>query len=358
MADAALGRQALPALLVALADQSWAVREQVLRALAAFPPTPEIERALAGRSARVSCSAAAHRHDLVQEEDRATSVIPASLSTSQLASHLDRLVAAVAPTYETLLPFLVACGIEEADMANLSPDALTRLTKAIATCWCEQLPLLLLSRTAMIIIRRYGLDGQRAASQGELGRVYGVTRERIRQIESAGIQRLTLRKQQQALMEKAAATARAVLGLSARPPLDHHTAIVDEHEREPPLTKEATIERLTRPPRATTYLEQSLAETHSLVLQGISPNEIMQARGETRRTLDKHFKLLIARGQIRVEQVLEAEVIARIEEAIGKENPMPSIATLKQRLPATVSLGEIRCVITAYIYAARRGAKS
>jgi hypothetical protein len=362
-ADVTLGRQALLALIVAVDDRSWAVREQVLRALAAFPPTPEIERALAGRmslmtaehtsSAGVSRSAAAHSHDMV-EENRATSLRPTPLSTSQPVSHLDRLVAAVAPNCETLLPFLVACGIEEAHVTNLPPEALTRLTKAIAACWCDQLPLLLLSRTAMIIIRRYGLDGQAPASQGALGRQWGVTRERIRQIEMNGIQRLTLRKQQQRLMEKAAATARAVLGLLDRPAVEHHAAIVDEHDREPP----STIESLAQPPRTTTYLEQSLSETHSLVAQGMTPEQIMQARSVTRRTLDKHFKLLIVRGQIRVEQVVEAELIARIEEMIGTHNPMPSIATLKQRLPATVSLGKIRCVIAAHIYEARRGSRS
>jgi hypothetical protein len=126
-ADVTLGREALPALLAAAADRERVVREQVLCALAAFPPTPEIDRALAGgmrlmttehtRSERDPRSAAPHDRDMVD--------VPAS--TSHLSSQLDRLVAAVAPEYETLLPFLSSGGIDPAEVSNLSPEALTRL---------------------------------------------------------------------------------------------------------------------------------------------------------------------------------------------------------------------------------------
>jgi len=170
--DLASGRQALPALLVALDDRSREVRKNVQQALAAFPPSPEIDRVLA----RVVRLTAAERKRTVRDphrsdtpnhcraapgEDNATlrteaqpSIVPAPVSTINLTSQVDRFVTAVAPKCKTVLAFLSTGGIDASELLKLTPEALARFSNAVAARWCEQLPMLLDPRTTAIIICR------------------------------------------------------------------------------------------------------------------------------------------------------------------------------------------------------------
>jgi RNA polymerase primary sigma factor len=48
-------------------------------------------------------------------------------------------------------------------------------------------------RERYVVARRYGLDGGECVSLTEIGMVIGVTRERVRQIQSAALRRLRSR---------------------------------------------------------------------------------------------------------------------------------------------------------------------
>jgi len=360
-------RQALPSLIVALEDRSWAVRENAMRALAAFPPSPGVDRALT-RAVRLTAAERKrterdpHRsgtpiHSTAAvEADSATprtevqpSVVPALVSTINLTSQVDRFVSAVAPKYETVFAFLSTNGIDASELSKLTPESHAQLSNAIAARWCEQLPVLLDPRTAEVVIRRHGLNGESPLTLRELGQDYGVTRERIRQIEIKGIKNLKLARQRRALVESAVATAGAILGVPIIPPPQLHITAL-EPELPAPIHSMDTI---AQPPRAKSYLVQSLLETQRLVTQGMALSEIMHARGVTEKTVYKHLALLIERGQICVEQVLPTEIIAQVQQAIGKRRRIPSLTVLKQRLPVTLSYGEIRCVIAARLHEAK-----
>lgn len=72
-------------------------------------------------------------------------------------------------------------------------DAPPPVEEAIKECLAEDLSLVLgtlTEREGDILTMRYGLDGKRARTLEEVGRAFGVTRERIRQIECRAIKRL------------------------------------------------------------------------------------------------------------------------------------------------------------------------
>jgi RNA polymerase nonessential primary-like sigma factor len=75
-----------------------------------------------------------------------------------------------------------------ADESALSPELLlheSALERSVAE-WLNELP----ERQRRVIERRYGLNGCAVATLDDLARELGVTRERVRQIQSEAIEKL------------------------------------------------------------------------------------------------------------------------------------------------------------------------
>lgn len=65
---------------------------------------------------------------------------------------------------------------------SLSPEQMLDLALMVRK-YIEDLP----ERTEDILVKRYGLDGSKKKTLEEIGKAYGITRERVRQIESASL---------------------------------------------------------------------------------------------------------------------------------------------------------------------------
>ncbi len=88
----------------------------------------------------------------------------------------------------------------------------------------------------------------------------------------------------------------------------------------------------------------TLNETLALHRQGLTPAQIAQTRGLTERTIFGHLARLIAEGEVELESIVSADVIAQVRmviEQVGRERLSP----LKERLPDSISYEEIRCVV-------------
>jgi ATP-dependent DNA helicase RecQ len=90
----------------------------------------------------------------------------------------------------------------------------------------------------------------------------------------------------------------------------------------------------------------TVAETLALYRQGLAPAQIAQARGLSVRTVYEHVARLIAGGEIELERVVAAEVIAQVR-AVAQEIGVERLAPIKELLPDTISYEEIRCVVAA-----------
>jgi RNA polymerase primary sigma factor len=91
-------------------------------------------------------------------------------------------------TFQDLLPGGEEEDVEQEVTVNLAQEALRDAL--------EELP----EREREVLKRRYGLNGERdPESLEEIGRVLGVTRERVRQIESDALERLAVRREIAAL---------------------------------------------------------------------------------------------------------------------------------------------------------------
>jgi hypothetical protein len=88
----------------------------------------------------------------------------------------------------------------------------------------------------------------------------------------------------------------------------------------------------------------TLSETLDLHRRGLNPVQIAAARGRSPGTIYEHLARLIADGEVELERIVAADVIAQVRaviEEIGGERLSP----IKERLPDTISYGEIKCVI-------------
>jgi len=99
----------------------------------------------------------------------------------------------------------------------------------------------------------------------------------------------------------------------------------------------------------------TVAQTLALYRQGLAPAQIAQERGLSVRTVYEHVAHLIAGGEIELERVVAAEVIAQVR-AVAQEIGAERLAPLKQLLPDSISYGEIRCVVAALGATGKAGA--
>jgi superfamily II DNA helicase RecQ len=86
------------------------------------------------------------------------------------------------------------------------------------------------------------------------------------------------------------------------------------------------------------------SETLALHRQGLTPAQIAEARGRSVGTVYSHLARLIADGEVELERIVAADVIARVHAVVG-EIGAERLAPIKERLPDTISYGEIKCVI-------------
>jgi len=90
----------------------------------------------------------------------------------------------------------------------------------------------------------------------------------------------------------------------------------------------------------------TLSLTLELYRQGMTPAQIAQARELAERTIFGHLAELIARGEVKLESVVGADVIARVR-AVAEQVGTERLSPIKERLPDTISYEEIRCVVAS-----------
>lgn len=108
---------------------------------------------------------------------------------------------------------LRAEGLSNDAIRALRRDHLPAYISRLLGEWCSLIAAKLPPRHADILIRRYGLDEQRQASLWALANRYGVSRERIHQLEINAVSRLWSGKRRRMLEQKASEIARDILGL-------------------------------------------------------------------------------------------------------------------------------------------------
>jgi uncharacterized protein YpbB len=96
----------------------------------------------------------------------------------------------------------------------------------------------------------------------------------------------------------------------------------------------------------------TVAETMALHQHGLTPAQIAEARGRTVSTIYGHLARVIADEEIGLESVVSPDVIAQVR-AVVEEIGAEPLSPIKQRLPETISFGEIKCVIAGLGLAAR-----
>ena len=87
-------------------------------------------------------------------------------------------------------------------------------------------------------------------------------------------------------------------------------------------------------------------ETLALHRRGLTPTQIAEARGRSVRTIHNHLARLITRGDIELDSIVTADVVAQVC-AVVAEVGTELLSPIKQRLPETISYYEIQCVISA-----------
>jgi superfamily II DNA helicase RecQ len=90
----------------------------------------------------------------------------------------------------------------------------------------------------------------------------------------------------------------------------------------------------------------TVAETMALHHQGLTAAQIAQSRGLSERTIYGHLARLIGEGEVELESIIDADVIAQVR-AVANQVGTERLSPIKERLPDTISYEEIRCVVAA-----------
>ncbi|HUA43652.1 MAG TPA: sigma-70 family RNA polymerase sigma factor [Solirubrobacteraceae bacterium] len=166
----------------------WYVREAINRALAdqARPmrvPVGAWQRAAHLRRTEAGLAASLRRQPSDREIAEAMSIDPVELKTLRRISHRGRSLDAPFDDEagETLAERLIDEGLVDplASLVAEEDDVLVgRLLQVVP------------SRCRHVIARRYGLDGRDPAAPAEVAAELGISRERIRQLEAEGLERM------------------------------------------------------------------------------------------------------------------------------------------------------------------------
>ncbi|MBS1249205.1 MAG: ATP-dependent DNA helicase RecQ [Chloroflexi bacterium] len=88
--------------------------------------------------------------------------------------------------------------------------------------------------------------------------------------------------------------------------------------------------------------------TAQLFDRGLNPQEIAAHRGLTVNTIYKHAAELIEEGKVALDQVVTGEVVAQIHAVLESMGEITYLRPIKDRLPESISFGEIRCVLAIW----------
>ncbi|MBM4464433.1 MAG: hypothetical protein FJ014_02500 [Chloroflexi bacterium] len=115
-----------------------------------------------------------------------------------------------------LSDILRAAGMDEDEITRLRSDHLDDYLAGLLRRWWSWMAEILPSRRDDIIVRRYGLNGSPRPSLAHLGHEYGISRERVRQLEKSALKRLRYPARRRRLERIAVETAREIFGGSDR----------------------------------------------------------------------------------------------------------------------------------------------
>jgi len=105
-------------------------------------------------------------------------------------------------------------GLSEDEITRLRSDHLDTYLAGLLQRWRSWMAQVLPSRRDDIIIRRYKLSGSPQPSLADLGDEYGISRERVRQLEKDALKRLRHPERRRRLERIALETAKEILGRS------------------------------------------------------------------------------------------------------------------------------------------------
>lgn len=134
---------------------------------------------------------------------------------SQVAEQVQRLNLFLEDLYQTphrVSDILRESGLSEPELQQLRSSPLERYIPELLLRWRNIFATLFQNqRRADILIRRYGLDGTLPLTLQQLGEAYGISRERIRQLQDGALNRLRTPQRRQALEQIALELAKEVL---------------------------------------------------------------------------------------------------------------------------------------------------
>ena len=89
----------------------------------------------------------------------------------------------------------------------------------------------------------------------------------------------------------------------------------------------------------------TVSVTAHLLAYGTSPEEIAAQRGLKLWTIFGHIATLIEQGRVPLDAMVPEEIAAVVRRAIAEVGDAQRLAPIKERLPAEITYGQVRCVV-------------
>jgi RNA polymerase primary sigma factor len=167
---------------------TWWIRQSIERAIANFSRTIRLPIHISSRIYRISKIISSY----IEREGREPTPEEISSNTGLPLEFVTNLFSMVVKTYslETIIDEDGKLTLEEVLASTTAEEPLsafeqTRRVEEVAS-WLD----ILGNDEKRVIILRYGLDGEEPQTLESIGKIFGVTRERIRQIEQKSINKL------------------------------------------------------------------------------------------------------------------------------------------------------------------------
>lgn len=341
------------ALLDCLGDPAPQVRQYALKALAAVPLPSEAAALLAyiceedekpyNRAEAASLLRQRFPGPIIQGQtpyaeaptapvtsgeavrDRSTAAVPAYVgarpaqpgATSISLDALNRLLEAAYGEPRRLSQLLRAAGLPDDAINSLRREHLAPYLSLVAHQLCAWVQRLFSERTADIFVRRFELDGGPIPTLEEIGKQYGVSRERARQVEMKVRKRLRSPRSHVAIERIIANAARDTD--SCRHRLDDKDAPADAEGRR--------------------------EQIGALLAAGLAPDAIARRLGRSEDFIFYHLSSLIRQGEVALEEVLSEGTIETIRGALAEPLDQLSLSAALRRVPPGITTAQVRCVV-------------